>query len=65
MTLTDTEKTCPLCGNPNNCMHGSSDCWCNHVKIPRELIERIPEEKRRKACICKNCVDNYLKDLVK
>lgn len=59
MTLSEMEKTCPLCGKPNNCKSGNLDCWCNYVTFPKELIEQIPEENRGKACICKECVDNY------
>lgn len=62
MALTKEEKTCPLCGKPNNCKHGDDSCWCNHVKIPKGLIERIPKDKRGKACICKDCVDSYNKN---
>ena len=59
MNLSEVEKICPLCGKPNNCESGNEDCWCKHVTIPKELIDSIPEDKRGKACICKECVDNY------
>lgn len=51
---------CPLCGGPNNCaMAGSStavDCWCSRVRIPEELLARVPEAARDEACICARCV---------
>lgn len=59
MSLSEIEKTCPLCGKPNNCKHGNKDCWCNYVVIPKELIEQIPKDKRGIACICKECVDEH------
>lgn len=61
MSLSE-EKICPLCGKANNCKDGSKDCWCNYVIIPKELIDMVPEEKRGKACICKECVDKYKND---
>ena len=54
---------CRICGKPNNCAyenglsHGS--CWCEKVKVPKELMEQIPESLRGKACICKECIMNY------
>lgn len=53
------ERTCPVCGQDNNCQHGNKNCWCNLVKIPKGLIDLIPEEKRGKVCICKACIDKY------
>ena len=64
MGLIEMEKMCPLCGKPNNCLKGNKNCWCNYVMIPKELIEKIPEEERGKSCICKECVDNYNQSLL-
>lgn len=55
------DKVCPLCGEYNQCKSGEETCWCFHVKVPKELIERIPEEKRGKSCICERCIDKYNK----
>jgi len=30
-------------------------CWCFEVEIPRELLDQIPEDRRRQACLCPNC----------
>ena len=55
---------CPLCGLPNDCQLCSvaaykGPCWCASVKIPEELIARIPPEARNKACLCRACVMKY------
>lgn len=54
------EKLCPLCGEENGCKKDSS-CWCHEIKIPKELLDMVDEDKRGKACICKSCVEKYLK----
>jgi hypothetical protein len=53
------DKICPLCGQPNYCKAHDGDCWCTKVKVPKELIEKVPEDKKGKACICKTCIDKY------
>lgn len=52
------QVTCPICGKNNNCRH-SKDCWCHSVRIPKDLLDLIPVDKKGKACICKSCVDNH------
>ena len=52
---------CPLCDNPNYCALCTTPackdpCWCAKVKIPDELLARVPVELRDKACICENCI---------
>lgn len=54
------EKTCPLCGEPNNCQHGK-ECWCTKVIVPDYIIKMIPEDKKGKACICKSCIEKHTK----
>ena len=54
------EKICPLCGKPNNCMAELKErCWCNDVKIPLELLERVPDALKRKSCICIECITKF------
>lgn len=54
---------CPICGEENNCMaktaeHGN--CWCDHEgAFPNGILELVPEQSKRKHCICKNCLDKY------
>ncbi|MFM2081966.1 MAG: hypothetical protein RL380_657, partial [Verrucomicrobiota bacterium] len=55
---------CPLCGQPNACGQcapatRSLPCWCERVVIPGELLARVPDELRGRACICKNCVEKF------
>jgi hypothetical protein len=55
---------CPLCGEPNDCQLCTTDaykgpCWCTKVKIPEELLARVPAELRNRACICRKCVTQF------
>jgi hypothetical protein len=58
----DTAK-CPLCGEPNQCAMAAdpdaSECWCESVIFPEELLAKIPENAVRKTCVCQNCLKNY------
>ena len=58
MTYVDIDPTiCPLCGGPNGCgtAEGASKCWCCEVRIPAEVLERIPPEAQSIVCICRRC----------
>jgi hypothetical protein len=54
---------CPLCGGPNGCpMTGApapgavpQACWCTQASFAPGLLDRVPENARRKACICAHC----------
>jgi len=51
---------CPLCGGPNGCApaaSGSFDspCWCSSVRMPAEVLARIPAAQRGLACLCRTC----------
>ena len=57
---------CPLCGRENDCRQASSDaykglCWCERVTFPDELMQRLPEEARGRACVCRSCVMEALR----
>jgi len=57
------EKTCPFCGNNNQCMANSAtSCWCNKISIPTELISLLAKEKQGKYCICQSCIQLFKKD---
>ncbi len=55
---------CPLCGKQNRCavVAGTDPfkCWCNTTKVPKELLDRVPEEQKGKACVCRDCIEKYL-----
>jgi len=58
---------CPLCGGPNGCQLCSpaaykGRCWCAHEEIPAELLARVPENLRSRACICQNCVTQFRRE---
>ncbi|MDY6854591.1 MAG: cysteine-rich CWC family protein [Thermodesulfobacteriota bacterium] len=60
------EKLCPICGQPNRCgekavVNGITleKCWCAYEKFPKEALNRVPGEKRGKACICINCLNRF------
>ncbi len=59
MSIKEDEKICPLCGEHNNCQHGEGACWCENIKVPKHVLDLVPEDKKRKACICKSCIDKY------
>jgi hypothetical protein len=56
-------RVCPICGNDNDCAHeqGLPDgaCWCSHIAVPKELMARIPDNLKGKACICRNCILDF------
>jgi len=44
-------------------MAGTADhCWCDQEVFPSGIFELIPEESRRKHCICKKCLDKYFEE---
>jgi hypothetical protein len=55
---------CPLCGRDNGCQLCTTSaykgpCWCTRVKMPEELLARVPEVLRNRACICHDCVREF------
>lgn len=58
-------RRCPLCGRVNRCgeVAGGGRCWCFDLKVPAELRERVPTASRGKACICRECVEGYLREV--
>lgn len=50
---------CPLCGQANQCAiaagQPAESCWCMRADISRQVLARIPEAQRGKACICPAC----------
>jgi hypothetical protein len=71
MNISET-SICPLCGKPNMCemvkknpqtTGPAPECWCTALEIPAGLLERIPADKRGKACVCRDCVEAYKQEL--
>jgi hypothetical protein len=54
---------CPLCGEPNKCAMkidpNATECWCDSIIIPQELLDKLPVKSIGKDCICKNCVESF------
>lgn len=52
--------TCPICGKSNNCAlaegRNPKDCWCMNVEFPKEVFDKIPKDKKDKACVCQSCL---------
>lgn len=59
MNKSKPEKTCPICGQDNDCHHGEGGCWCDNTTFPKHVLDMIPEDKRGKACVCKSCLEKY------
>lgn len=56
------DKTCPLCGKENGCMvDHPAECWCMTVMVPPELLEMVPNIKKGKSCICKDCIEQFVR----
>jgi prepilin-type processing-associated H-X9-DG protein/prepilin-type N-terminal cleavage/methylation domain-containing protein len=58
---------CPLCGAANGCQLCSpaaykGSCWCARVEIPDQLLVRVPEPLRNRACICHHCVEKFQRE---
>ncbi|SFS62102.1 cysteine-rich CWC family protein [Paenibacillus sp. 453mf] len=62
-TIDINPHICPLCHKPNGCAHAAgkphTECWCMSQSVPKELLSRIPDEQRRKACVCEACVTEF------
>lgn len=54
---------CPLCGGPNHCAlaadPNATECWCDSVVFPPELLARIPEDALHRACVCPRCLAQF------
>jgi hypothetical protein len=55
---------CPLCGQGNDCQLCTAavdkgPCWCTRMNFPEMLLQRVPEELKNKACICRACVTDF------
>ena len=67
--MTMAAGQCPLCGQSNECRLCTAAaykglCWCEKTTVPDELLARVPEELRNKACICRACVAKFHRESV-
>ena len=54
---------CPLCGQPNQCAMEieratgvrQPPCWCMEVDFTAELLAKVPQDAKNRACICAAC----------
>lgn len=51
---------CPLCNLDNRCGNLTDcgdDCWCTSpdISFTNKLLNKVPDELKGKACICKAC----------
>jgi Cysteine-rich CWC len=58
MTSRPIDQTrCPLCAGDNNCgaARGSGTCWCFTLRVPEDVLERVPPDLRDQVCVCERC----------
>jgi len=56
-------QLCPLCAQPNRCAMEveratgikQPPCWCTQTNFSADLLARIPQSARGKACVCAAC----------
>lgn len=66
--INEAAVACPLCGNDNLCgikeVLAGGTCWCMNKgeRMPQELLERVPPDKRRQSCICQACYTAYMRE---
>ena len=59
MSVEGTQRICPICGQDNNCQHGQERCWCTTVKVTKQILDLVPEDKKGIVCICKSCIEKF------
>lgn len=62
----ESKGICPLCKKENGCAVASgadaSSCWCMQTKVPKELLEKIPQQDRGRSCVCQSCIEKYIQE---
>jgi hypothetical protein len=60
MTIKFDVSHCPLCQQSNLCEVTSlQGCWCTKEKVPKALIQQVPDESKGKTCICQACIKKF------
>lgn len=61
VTCADAGRTCPQCGNDNECARaqGCSEafsCWCVGVQVPVDVVLQLEERPcAERKCVCRQC----------
>ncbi|MFC5650228.1 cysteine-rich CWC family protein [Paenibacillus solisilvae] len=59
-----TALTCPICAQTNKCdLTASEGCWCTREIFPQAIFELVDDRKKGKACICKECLDQFKRNV--
>jgi Cysteine-rich CWC len=50
-----------VCGGPNECTAATSGsfttpCWCTKIAVSPELLARLPQDTRKRSCLCRKCL---------
>jgi hypothetical protein len=57
---------CPICGDLNECATvadpDATECWCEAVKFPQDLLARVPENAVARVCVCRRCIEKHNKE---
>ncbi len=60
MTINLDASHCPLCQQDNRCDVASAQgCWCSLEKVPKALIQQVPDDKKGQSCICQTCIKKF------
>jgi hypothetical protein len=65
--LSADPRHCPLCGEDNRCAmemekltgQPQAPCWCVSQTFSAELLARLPDQARGRACICGRCLAEF------
>jgi|GEM_PF-1943837 len=65
MDTTIDESRCVFCGGENRCTMAAGAgnaalCWCTSLRIPRSLLELVPDAARDRVCICRDCIERHI-----
>ena len=57
---------CPICGDLNECATvadpDATECWCEAVKFPQDLLARVPKNAVARVCVCRHCIEKLNKE---
>jgi hypothetical protein len=60
MTINIETSNCPLCQQKNCCdVDSPEQCWCTLEKVPKALIQQVPDKAKGKICICQACIKKF------